>query len=64
MPIRKSATESEKIKFDDCVENIFKQEKKSKIEYKKEDKFNPWAICNATIFGLLKSQKGKKGNKF
>lgn len=60
LPIRKTASVEEKQKFEQCVDNIFKQEKKTKSDYKKDDKLNPWAICNATIYGLLKSQKRKK----
>ena len=61
LPIGKSASKEEKLKFEECVDNIFKQEKKPKSDYKKQDKFNPWAICNAAIYGMLKTQKRKKG---
>ena len=54
MPVRKSATQKQKDSYDKCVDNVKKQNVK-----RKTDNLNPWAICNASIFKLLESQKGK-----
>ena len=56
MPVRKPATKKQTESYDKCVENVERQ-KKSK---KSSKDYNPWAICNASIFGLLESQKEGK----
>lgn len=59
MPIRKKSTKKEKKQFEQCVDDVFEKTPKHKREtYKLGDsKYNPWAICNATVFRLLKTQQ-------
>jgi hypothetical protein len=54
MPIRKSATTKQKESYERCVDNVKQQNIKRKTM-----NLNPWAICNASVFGLLESQKKK-----
>jgi len=55
LPVRNSATPKQKESYDRCVVNVKKQNVKRKTDY-----LNPWAICNASVFGLLDSQKKKR----
>ena len=52
MPIRKTATKKQKQSYDRCVDNV----KQQNIQ-RKTMNLNPWAICNASVFGLLTSQQ-------
>ena len=54
MPVRKSASTKQKESYDRCVDNVQKQNNERKTM-----NLNPWAICNASVFGLLESQKKK-----
>jgi hypothetical protein len=54
LPVRNSATVKQKESYDRCVDNVQKQNIKRKTM-----NLNPWAICNASVFGLLESQKKK-----
>jgi len=54
MPVRKAATAKQKESYDRCVDNVKQQNTKRKTM-----NLNPWAICNASVFGLLKSQEKK-----
>lgn len=54
MPVRKSASKPQKDSYERCVDNVKKQNNK-----RDTPKLNPWAICNASIFKLLQSQKTK-----
>ena len=56
MPVRKTATTKQTENYYKCVENV---ERQNKIK-KSRNKYNPWAICNASIFNLLETQKGVK----
>tara|TARA_R110000824_G_scaffold92595_2_gene224509 strand:- start:51 stop:218 length:168 start_codon:yes stop_codon:yes gene_type:complete len=55
LPIRKSSTTKQKQEFERCVDNVKQQNTK-----RKTINLNPWAICNASVFGLLKSQEKKR----
>ena len=55
MPIRKTATKKQKQSYDRCVDNVKQQNIQRKTMH-----LNPWAICNASVFGLLTSQQGGK----
>tara|TARA_R110002020_G_scaffold290724_1_gene506156 strand:- start:1210 stop:1377 length:168 start_codon:yes stop_codon:yes gene_type:complete len=54
LPVRKSASTKQKESYDRCVDHVKVQNNKRKTM-----NLNPWAICNASVFGLLKSQENK-----
>tara|TARA_R110002020_G_scaffold414420_1_gene623896 strand:+ start:384 stop:551 length:168 start_codon:yes stop_codon:yes gene_type:complete len=54
MPVRKSASAKQKEAYERCVDNVKTQNIKRKTM-----NLNPWAICNASVFGLLESQRKK-----